>query len=58
MSFLDKDDYIGKILNEVKLLASQFASLLQEEIAKILANKFPSINLFKLWHMRGYNDMY
>lgn len=37
---LDEDDYTGEILNKVKLLASQFAGLLQGKIAKIFANKF------------------
>lgn len=47
---LDKNEFAGEILNKVKLLVFQFASLLQEEIAKIFANKYYSINLYKLCH--------
>lgn len=55
---LDEDEYTGEIPNEVKLLASQFAGLPQGEIAKIFANKFRPMNLHKLRHMRGCDDMY
>lgn len=54
----DEDDYTGEIPNEVKLLASQFAGLPEGEIAKIFANKFRPINLYKLRQMRGCDDMY
>lgn len=54
----DKDKYTGEIPNKVKLLASQFAGLPQGEIAKIFANKFQPMNLYKLRHIRECNDMY
>lgn len=55
---LDEDEYTGEIPDEVKLLASQFAGPPQGEIAKILANKFRPMNLHKLRHTRGCDDMY
>ena len=52
---LNKDDYIDKIPNKVKLLACQLASLLKGKIEKIFINKFQLMNLYKLRHIRGYN---
>lgn len=55
---LEEDKYTGEIPKEVKTLASQFAGLLEGEIAKIFANKFRPMNLYKLRHMRGCDNMY
>lgn len=54
----DEDNYIDEILNKVKLPISQFTNLLQREIIQIFAQIFRSINLYKLHHMREYNEIY
>ncbi len=48
---LDEDKYISEIPNKVKLLTSKFIDLSQREIAKIFANKFQLMNLYKLCHI-------
>lgn len=55
---LEEDEYTGEIPKEVKALTSQFAGLPEGEIAKIFADKFRPMNLYKLRHMRGCDDMY
>lgn len=54
----NKDDYISKIPNKFKLLAFQFANFLKREIAKIFPNKFQPMNLYKLYHIRRYDNIY
>lgn len=54
----EDEDYTGEIPQEVKAFASQFAGLLQAEIAKIFANRFRPMNLYKLRHMKGRDDLY
>ena len=55
---LDEGDYTDEILNNIKLLASQFTSLSQSKIAKIFANKFPPMKIYKLHYMKKCDDIY
>lgn len=57
-TFFDKNKFTDGILNEVKLLASQFIGLSQGEIAKIFANKFCLINFYKLRDIQRCDNMY
>ncbi len=43
---------------EVFILALQFADLSQREILKIFQNRFCSLNLYKLWNLKGCNIIY
>lgn len=52
------DKYTCKISNKVKILTSQFISLLQGKIAKIFLNKFQPINLYKFRHIKKCNIIY
>lgn len=54
----DENKYKSEIPNKVKRLVFQFADLSQEKIAKIFTNKFRPMNLYKLCHMRGCDNMY
>lgn len=55
---MEEDEYTGEIPNEVKAISNQFAGLPQGEIAKVFANRFRPMSLYKLRHMRGREDMY
>lgn len=55
---MEEDEYTGEIPNEDKALSSQSAGLPQGEIAKVFANRFRLMNLYKLRHMRGREDIY
>ena len=53
MSTAEEDDITGEVPLEVTSITLRFAGLLQEEIVRILQNKFKPINLYRLRHMRG-----
>ncbi len=54
----DDDDFTGEFLPEMQVFTSQFAGLPQGEIARIFSHKFRPMNLYKLLHMKGGDDVY
>jgi hypothetical protein len=48
----NNDDDEDKIFSEIKTHRTRFAELLENEIVKIFIDKFKSINIYKLRHMR------
>lgn len=55
----DKSEQItGEIPPEVLTVAAKFGGLSQDEIAKIFNGKFKPVNLYKLRHLQGIEDMY
>jgi hypothetical protein len=55
----DNDDDEDEISSEIKAHRIRFAELLENEIVKIFIDKFKSINIYKLRHMRDLtHDFY
>lgn len=52
---LKENEYISEIPKKVKALVFQFADLLNREI---FANKFQPMNLYKLYHMKKWDNIY
>ncbi len=52
-SLTEEDDITGKVPPEVMSITLHFAGLPQEEIIRILHNKFKSINFYRLRHIWG-----
>ncbi len=50
----EKDNITSEVPTEVISITLRFAGLPKEEIVRIFQNKFKSINLYRLRHMRGF----
>jgi hypothetical protein len=61
-NLIEKNDILDEIFFEIKALNARYVDLSQEKIVKIFLNKFRSINLYRLRHMRDlqydvFNDL-
>lgn len=49
----EEDDDLGEIPLKARSIVHRFSSLPKEDIIRIFRNKLRTINLIRLWHMRG-----
>lgn len=54
----NKNKYISKIFNKIKLSAFQFTNLYPRKTAKIFINKFWQMNFYKLKYIKRCNNIY